>query len=119
VAAPAVAIAPPLASNAKPAPSEKPVETFQAPYPNRTELFIPPDLTHTTVAPSGVAGPSIAVRGFMNLDGQHVVLEIDGAVYVLEEGRKQGGVQVVSIEPPRVTLERRGERWSVQMVRPK
>jgi hypothetical protein len=115
---PADALAPPPVSNAKPATSEKPAEVFQPPYPDRTELFIPPDLNHLTAAPSSMAGPSVAVRGFMNLDGQHVVLEIDGAVYVLEEGKKQGGVQVVSIEPPRVTLERRGERWSVQMVRP-
>jgi hypothetical protein len=110
--------APPVVPTEEEAPAEEPAEPFQPPYPERTELFIPPDLTNVVRAPSTTAGPSIAVRGFMNLDGRHVLLEIDGAVHVLGEGKQQGGVQVVSIAPPRVTLERRGERWTVQMMRP-
>jgi hypothetical protein len=53
----------------------------------------------------------------MNLDGQHVVLEINGAVHILEEGQQQSGVEVVSITPPRVVLQRRGERWTAQLLR--
>jgi hypothetical protein len=99
------------------APLETPEEPFQPPYPNRTELFIPPDLTHFAHLPDRVDGPSVAVRGFMSLDGQRVVLEINGAVHILAEGEQEGGVEVVSIAPPRVVLQRRGERWTAQMLR--
>jgi hypothetical protein len=100
-----------------PAPLEKPEEPFQPPYPNRTELFIPPDLTYTARTPDRVDGPNVAVRGFMSLDRQRVVLEINGAVHILEEGEQQAGIEVVSIAPPRVVLQRRGERWTAQLLR--
>jgi hypothetical protein len=68
-------------------------------------------------SPNRVDGPDVAVRGFMNLDGQHVVLEINGTVHVIAEGQQQGGVEVLSIAPPRVVLQRRGERWTAQLLR--
>jgi hypothetical protein len=115
VVAPSASVVVP--SDTAPSPSETPAEPFQPPYPNRAELFIPPDLTHVVRAPSSIDGPDVAVRGFMSLDRQHVVLEINGAVHVLEEGEQHAGVQVVSIAPPRVVLQRRGERWTAQLLR--
>jgi hypothetical protein len=59
----------------------------------------------------------VAVRGFMSLDGQRVVLEINGAVHIVGEGEKAEGIDVVSIAPPRVVLQRGGERWTAQLLR--
>ncbi len=110
---PQPAAAPPASTPSAVAPEQP----FQPPYPHRTELFLPPDLSTMARLPSTGDGPSVVVRGFANLDGPRVVLEIDDTVQILAVGEEYAQLQVVAITPPRVTLQRRGERWTAQLTR--
>jgi hypothetical protein len=111
-AVPAMAEAAPLPENAAVEIAE---EQFTPPYPNRTELFIPPDLSTLAHLPTRSDGPNVVVRGFANVGGPRVVLEIDGKVRILAEGEKFEGMEVVAITPPMVSLQSGGDRWTARL----
>jgi hypothetical protein len=114
-AEPPVAVAPTAIAGATP-----PTDTqgaFQPPFPQREELFLPPDLSSLARLPDRLDGQDVVVRGFVNFQGQRVVLEINGAVRVLKEGEQHQGVEVRSIAPPAVSLQRGSHRWTLQLAR--
>lgn len=90
---------------------------FEPPFPERQELFIPPDLSTLTQIPTQLEGTDLVVRGFANFEGPRVILEIDGKVRVLKEGEEFRGIQVTSITPPMISLQRGGQRWTARLAR--
>jgi hypothetical protein len=74
-------------------------------------LFEPPKRAKGTVRRNEELGESVELKGFVNVDRPRVVLSIDGVISSLEEGGEKYGVQVISIQPPTVVLQRGRDRW--------
>jgi hypothetical protein len=87
---------------------------FQPPFPNRQEIFAPPEIGDRRALERGEARLAV-VRGFIQFRGQRVVLEIGDEVRVLAEGDRHRGLEVIGIAPPNVTLRRGGTRWVEQL----
>jgi len=63
----------------------------------------------------GQGEEAIELLGFVNVEGQRVVLSIDGLVASIAEGDTQRGIEVVSIQPPSVVLQRGRQRWKATL----
>jgi hypothetical protein len=98
-----------------PAPAAGAVAEFQPPFPNRTELFAPPRGGQGTVRRDEEHGDTIELKGFVDVDGPQVVLAIDGVISPIPEGGEKYGVQVISINPPHVVLQRGRSRWTASL----
>ncbi len=86
------------------------VAEYEAPFPDRVDLFVPPK-RQGGVRVEGDAGDSVDLLGFIRLDRQQAVLSINGQVTHIAEGATQDGVEVISIQPPNVVLQRGRQRW--------
>ncbi len=86
------------------------VAEYEAPFPDRVDLFVPPK-RQGGVRVEGDAGDSVDLLGFIRLDRQQAVLSINGQVTHIAEGATQDGVEVISIQPPNVILQRGRQRW--------
>jgi len=88
---------------------------FEPPFPDRTNLFESPkrssDLANSQ---PGLRDP-IDLLGFVNVDRQRAVLLINGTVISMFEGGEQNGIEVISIQPPMVVLQRGRERWQATL----
>jgi len=91
-------------------------DAFESPFPDRVELFVAPRRRGRGVKKSadGVDN-AVELLGFVNVDGQRVVLSIDGLVSPLAEGSQEAGIEVISIQPPAVVLQRGRQRWQVTL----
>jgi hypothetical protein len=96
---------------AKPAVAAK----FDPPFPNRTELFEPPRGGQGMIRRDEEHGETIELKGFVDVDGPQVVLSIDGVLSPIPEGGERYGVQVISIHPPSVVLQRGRSRWTASL----
>jgi len=96
--------------------SEPVADAFESPFPDRVELFVAPKRRGRGVKKSadGVDN-AVELLGFVNVDGQRVVLSIDGLVSPLAEGSQEAGIEVISIQPPAVVLQRGRQRWQVTL----
>ena len=101
--APTTAAAPPAAAK------------FDPPFPGRTALFAPPRGGQTSVRRDDDLGETIELKGFVNVNGPQVVLAIDGVISPIPEGGEKFGVQVISINPPQVVLQRGRNRWTASL----
>ena len=108
---------------ATPAPVPEPVtvpeaeaaaERFEPPYPDRQDLFSPAAKVADAPERPETAG-DVGLRGFVNVDGLRALLVINGRVTVTEAGRQYSGIDVVSIDPPQVTLQRGRIRWTEKL----
>jgi hypothetical protein len=86
------------------------VAEYQAPFPDRVDLFVPPK-RQGGVRVDGDVGDAVDLVGFIRLDRQQAVLSINGQVTRIAEGASQDGVEVISIHPPSVVLQRGRQRW--------
>lgn len=90
--------------------------TFEIPFPERVELFVAPKRQGRGVEKSSDGNESaVELLGFVNVNGQRVVLSIDGIVSPLAEGSQEAGVEVISIQPPVAVLQRGRQRWQVSL----
>ena len=90
--------------------------SFEPPFPDRVELFVAPQRTGRGAKESpDKSENSIELLGFVNVDDQRVVLSIDGLVWPLTEGSQEAGIEVISIQPPAVVLQRGRQRWQVSL----
>jgi hypothetical protein len=119
----------PQAAVAKPAepPTAKPAPTptvaaqtrtarpFTPPFPDRSDLFQPPHRVESKQPRSNTTEGLVELKGFVNVDEPRVVLSIDGAITPLPEGGEKYGVQVISIKPPSVVLQRGRNRWTASL----
>jgi len=104
---------PEAGEDSKPAEAERP---FQPPFPQREELFVPPDQSTLAKSASESEEPDLKLKGFVNFQGLRVMLEMRGKIATLREGEERNGVKVVSIAPPRVVLQSEGRRWTESLL---
>lgn len=86
------------------------VAEFTPPFPQRLELFEPPQ-RQSTARRDDEHGETVELKGFIDVGEPRVVLSIDGVISSVPEGGEKYGVQVISIEPPTVVLQRGRNRW--------
>jgi hypothetical protein len=84
---------------------------YTPPFPERLELFQPPMRAQSTARRDDEHGEAVELKGFIYVDEPRAVLSIDGVVSSVPEGGEKYGVQVISIEPPTVVLQRGRDRW--------
>lgn len=89
--------------------------TFNPPFPDRLDLFAPSKRAENSVRRDDEHGESVELKGFINVDQPQVVLSIDGVVSPVPEGGEKYGVQVISIQPPSVVLQRGRNRWKATL----
>ncbi len=89
---------------------------YEPPFPERMDLFVAPKRLGrgSKNSPDGF-GNSVELLGFVNVNGQRVVLSIDGLVSPLAVGSEQAGIEVISIQPPVAVLQRGRQRWQVTL----
>ena len=94
--------------------SNAPPKKFEAPYPERSQLFQSPNARRSSAAQRNAPSnaPQVQLKGFVNLDGIRAILVFNGETNTLAAGDESAGVEVISIEPPRVTLQRGRVRWT-------
>lgn len=97
------AIAPELA---KPEEAIAPIAQFTPPFPERSELFEPPQRAQGSVRRDEESGQTVELMGFINVNEPKAVLSIDGVISAIPEGGEKYGVLVISIEPPSVDYRR-------------
>lgn len=83
---------------------------YVPPFPDRVDLFVPPKRAAGATAEADRHN-SVELMGFVRVDHQRVVLSIDGNVASIPVGETQFGVHVLSINPPKVELQRGRQRW--------
>jgi hypothetical protein len=96
---------------AESAQSPEPKQEFTPPFPDRLELFQPPQRAQSVARRDNEHGEMVELKGFIYVNEPRVVLSIDGVVSSLPEGGEKYGVEVISIEPPTVVLQRGRDRW--------
>jgi hypothetical protein len=96
-------------------PATDSMAEFNPPFPARTELFAPPRGGQGTVRRDEEHGETIELKGFVDVNGPQVVLAIDGVISPIPEGGEKYGVQVISINPPQVVLQRGRSRWTASL----
>lgn len=87
--------------------------SYEPPFPGRQDMFTPPAQSgnHRANTDSG----AVYLRGFVDIDQPHAILDIEGVIAPLPVGGEKYGVKVVSIEPPRVVLERNRTRFTASL----
>ena len=89
--------------------------SYEPPFPERFDLFVPPKRTEKRVANNRQEG-NVELIGFATVEGREVVLSvIDGSVFSIAEGETCYGVEVISIKQPAVVLQRGRQKWQVSL----
>jgi hypothetical protein len=91
---------------AEPEPAVASVAEYVPPFPERFELFEPPQRARDSVRLDDENGETVELKGFINVDQPLAVLSIDGVISPIPEGGEKYGVQVISIQPPSVIWQR-------------
>ena len=85
---------------------------FEPPFPDRISIFQAPRRQgRNRIQQSGQSEAAIELLGFVNVDGPRVALSFDGHVKTAAEGESYFGIEVISIQPPAVVLQRGRQRW--------
>jgi hypothetical protein len=87
------------------------VAKFTPPFPQRVELFEPPQRAEGAASRDDGVGATVELKGFIVVDEPRVILSIDGVVSSVPEGGEKYGVRVISIDPPTAILQRGGRPW--------
>jgi hypothetical protein len=95
---------------------EKPTDAqYTPPFPDRVDLFVPPKRQGGVVLKEGGTEDAVELLGFIRVDKQQVVLSVNGQLTRIAEGDSQYGIEVISIEPPKVLLQRGRQRWQASL----
>jgi hypothetical protein len=92
-----------------------PAEEFVPPFPNRVDMFVPPRRTKVAVRGDGADGDTIELKGFITAPGNDspwVMLSINGTESPIAIGQEKMGVRVISVDQPKVVLQRGRSRWT-------
>ncbi len=89
---------------------------FEPPFPDRTNLFQAPKRQgrRSSVA-NDKSESAVQLLGFVDVNGPRVALSIDGLVTTAAEGDTHFGIEVISIKPPAVLLQRGRQRLQVTL----
>jgi hypothetical protein len=112
---PSASASPAATATQKNSPAPPVAKTFTPPFQDRTDLFEPPHQSAGVARREEEHGATVELKGFVNVNGQQVVLAIDGVVLPIPEGGEKYGVQVISIKPPSVVLQRGRSRWTATL----
>ncbi|TWT66307.1 hypothetical protein Pla123a_47010 [Posidoniimonas polymericola] len=93
------------------------VAQWTPPYPQREELFAPPQRSRSTARRSGGGDDdeSVQLIGFVTVDEIKAVLSIDGVIASVAAGTQKYGIEVIAITPPEVVLQRGRNRWTASL----
>jgi hypothetical protein len=86
---------------------------FKAPFPDRVDLFVAPKRQGGPAQSSG--DNAVELMGFVRVDRQRAVLAINGEIMPLAEGENHFGVEVITVRPPMVVLQRGRQRWQATL----
>jgi hypothetical protein len=98
----------------KPEATEKDA-AFEAPFPDRVDLFLPPKREGGPAASQGAGDGSVELVGFVKLDRLRALLSVNGELAPVAEGETQFGIEVISVKPPNVVLQRGRQRWQASL----
>ncbi|MCA9237665.1 MAG: hypothetical protein KDA44_19465 [Planctomycetales bacterium] len=90
-------------------------QEYVAPFPDRVELFVAPKRAGKSERKQGVFNEAVELLGFVTVDKPRAVLSIDGQVAPVAQGDMKFGIEVISIEPPKVVLQRGRQRWQASL----
>jgi hypothetical protein len=89
---------------------------YAAPFPDRIDLFVPPKREGGAAsAAQGANDSAVELMGFVRVDRQRALLSINGEIASMAEGDSQFGVEVISVRPPNVVLQRGRQRWQATL----
>ncbi|MBN1851772.1 MAG: hypothetical protein JW829_03580 [Pirellulales bacterium] len=91
------------------------VESFKTPFSSRVDIFAPPQRIQQAVRKNEDTNETVTLQGFVQVDQLQVVLNIDGTIAPMKAGEKKYGIHVISIEPPKVVLQRGNNRWTATL----
>jgi hypothetical protein len=90
--------------------------SYTPPFPERVELFQPPQRALNAARREDEHGETVELKGFIHVDEPRAVLSIDGVISSVPEGGEKYGVQVIAIKPPTVVLQRGGRSpWTATL----
>ena len=90
------------------------VAEYTAPFPDRVDLFVPPKRQGGARLEGGTED-EVKLLGFIRVDRQRAVLSINGQITPIEAGASLDGVEVISIHPRSVVLQRGRQRWQASL----
>lgn len=96
-------------------PNNRGVAQFSPPFPQRLEMFMPPERTQNATRNTDEPNEMVELKGFITVDQPLAILSIDGVVTTLAEGSEKYGLRVMSIQPPSVTYQRGRSRRTVSL----
>lgn len=109
----------PPAAGAEAEPEADPDQAaFAPPFPDRADLFQAPKRQGSGLAKSkGQAETSVELIGFVKVDQDvpRALLAVNGLIAPIAEGDKHFGIEVVSIQPPKVFLRRGRQRFQASL----
>ena len=105
----------PPSKTEEPAVEEPAQVVYEPPYPDRENLFLAPRRSAKFENTPGAVEQSVELLGFANVRGPRVILSINGNVVPMAEGGQELGIEVISIQPPAVVLQRDRERWQATL----
>lgn len=93
--------------------SQQVAAEYVPPYPDRVDLFLAPKREGMNKIQDDSG--AVELLGFVNVDQHRAVLMINGTVYPIAEGDSRFGIEVISIQPPGVVLQRGRQRWQATL----
>ena len=93
-------------------PEESTEVAFEPPFPDRLDIFSAPKRQGKVLAKTkGQEESAVELLGFSNVGEPQALLAVNGIVAPLAEGEQYFGIEVISIQPPKVVLQRGRQRW--------
>lgn len=93
----------------------EPTAPYEPPFPNRTDLFVAPKRAGGAAAGPASGDNAVLLMGFVRVDQAKAVLSINGEIAPMAAGESRYGVDVISIAPPNVVLQRGRQRWQTTL----
>jgi hypothetical protein len=108
---PTAAIAGPADSAPIDAAKEAATEPYTPPFPDRVDLFVAPKRQGGGGQSHDSSERAVELMGFIRVDRSRAILSINGQVSSIAEGETVDGIEVISVQPPSVLLQRGRQRW--------
>jgi hypothetical protein len=105
----------PVAGPEDPGPTdaakEAATEPYTPPFPDRVDLFVAPKRQGGGGQSHDSSERAVELMGFIRVDRSRAILSINGQVSSIAEGETVDGIEVISVQPPSVLLQRGRQRW--------
>lgn len=93
------------------ATKEAATEPYTPPFPDRVDLFVAPKRQGGGGQSHDSGERAVELMGFIRVDRSRAILSINGQVSSIAEGETVDGIEVISVQPPSVLLQRGRQRW--------